>query len=933
MCGPAAIRSMKLLLVCILASLPVCVVASPSYVSNGYPYSWVSTAGHTTVTNAQFDTTVGCPGVVGDDSLTVPVNIGFTFTYGAVAYTQLRINTNGRLQFANSRCYYGTQSTGPPRTYSDPMPSANVNNTLSLYVVDLDLSQGGTITYATTGTTPNRKFIVTWNNVPQWSAAGSSYNLQVQLYESGEFYYMYGASTNVSGGVTLGPGQVGFQLSPSDYAITSAGLPANNSGLRYAKRTSAASLRITHSAFGIYCLDKAITITPIDSDGNVVTGYVGTINLTTTTGRGTWLLSTGGGVLTDSVPDDGAASYVWQASDTSITLLLRYRAGAASVTANAVDAAVSAIRDDGTQGAMTFTPDGFTVTSSVLSTPPPGTIPAFASPQTAGTNVPVYLTAYGQTPTDATCGIITTYTGAKNLKFWSSYLNPGTGTVPATVNAAVVATAEGSATAQSVAFASGRGSVTLKYKDAGSVALAMKDDTTGSPLLPTGIRGSTGAIVMRPSDLVVSAVTTPALVANPGATTATGAAFVASGAPFRAQVQARDAEGAVTPNFGLESPAEGVRLAATLILPATGRNGTANDGAIGNATTGARTAAGTFTGTTYYWDEVGIVQLRASVADGDYLGSGALTGSLSGNVGRFYPATINLTSGSTVTAACNGFTYMSQPALGAQFTLEGRNAQATRTQNYDATLLGAAAVGSFGIAAENADNGADLSSRVTGLTGAWSAGRVVVDTSALRFARLASADGPFISLRLGVQLVNPLDGLVVTGADMNPASSAACSGAAPCLAKLLGTSSTAVYYGRLALRPGTAAETDPLDVPVFAEYYDGTAYRPLTLDTCTTYVRTQASLGSFTDHLSALDTAVIAPAAATALVLGASTLATPLRLSAPGVGHEGTARVTLDVPAWLEFAWTAGAAVDPFTVILFGHYRGHDRIVYRRERH
>ena len=660
---------------------------------------------------------------------------------------------------------------------------------------------------------------------------------------------------------------------------------------------------------------------------------MGTINLTTTTGRGTWLASVGNGTLTDAVVDDGAATYTWNSGDTSATFLLRYRAGASVVTVNAVDAAVSAIQDDGSQGAITFTPDGFSVTSSALSAPPPNSIPVFLSPQTAGTNVPVHLTAYGQTPADATCGIITTYTGAKNLKFWTAYVNPATGTVNATVNGSTVATTEGASAAQTVTFTNGQASVTAKYKDVGSIALAMKDDTTGSALMPTGIRGSTGTVVMRPSDLVVSAVTTTALVANPAASTATGAGFVASGAAFRTQVQARDAEGTVTPNFGLESPAESIRLAATLALPAAGRNGTANDGAIGNATAANRTAAGTFTGTTFYWDEVGVVKLRASVADGDYLGTGALTGSLSGNVGRFYPASINLLSGSTVTAACNGFTYMDQPALSTQFTLEARNAQSTRTQNYDVTLLGPGAVGSFAITAENANNGTDLSARVTGLAGAWASGQVVVNTSSLKFGRVVTADGPFTTLQLGVQLVGPLDGLVISGADTNPASAAACSVPSPCVAKTLGTSTTSLYYGRLGLRPGTASESDALDVPVFAEYFSGGVYRPLTLDSCSTYGAAQASLSQFTDHLSALDTAVVAPVGATALVLGASPSATPLRLSAPGIGHEGTARITLDVPAWLEFPWIAGANVDPFALILFGHYRGHDRIVYRREVH
>ena len=545
--------------------------------------------------------------------------------------------------------------------------------------------------------------------------------------------------------------------------------------------------------------------------------------------------------------------------------------------------------------------------------------------------MPIYLTAYGQLPADATCGVIATYTGAKSLRFWSTYGNPTTGTVAATIDSTTIATTEGSAAAQSVTFASGKASVTMKYKDAGSISVGMKDTTTGSPLLLTGIRGTTGSFVVRPSTLVVSAVTTVASVANPAATTTTGAGFVAAGAPFRAQVQARDAEGSVTPNFGLETPAEGVRVAATLVLPATGRNGTANNGVIGNATAFTRSAAGTFTATTVYWDEVGIIKLLPSVADGSYLGSGALTGTLSGNVGRFYPASINLLAGSAVTPACGLSTYMDQPALGTAFTLEARNAQGTRTQNYDLGLLGSAAVGGVSLVAENANGGVDLAPRITGFAGSWASGRVSISNTSLLFMRDSSVDGPFDRLRLGVTLTNPQDALVIDSADMNAGSSAACSVSSPCTAALLGSAESGVFYGRMVLRPGLAAENQPLDLSLLAQYWDGAAFRTLVADSCSTYTGNQATLSNFTGNLGAADTWITAPLSHTPLASGLSLRTAPLRLSAPGMGHEGSVRVTLAVPAWLQFRWDGHTMANPFAIATFGHYRGHDRILYRRE--
>lgn len=64
-----------------------------------------------------------------DDDITQELPIGFNFTFGATTYSQLRIMSNGRLQFSNPYCYYGTQTVGPPPTYTVPYPNGNLNNT------------------------------------------------------------------------------------------------------------------------------------------------------------------------------------------------------------------------------------------------------------------------------------------------------------------------------------------------------------------------------------------------------------------------------------------------------------------------------------------------------------------------------------------------------------------------------------------------------------------------------------------------------------------------------------------------------------------------------------------------------------------------------------------------------------------------------------
>jgi uncharacterized repeat protein (TIGR01451 family) len=218
-----------------------------SYVTQTATFNFISSAGHAPIT--AWDSTLGCNDSIGDDSLSPAINLPFAFRFGATSYNQVRVLTNGRIQFNNTRCIFGTQAVGPPRTYTDPMAAANLANTIRVYGADLDVSAGGSITYGTSGTAPNRLFVVTWNNVPQWSAVGTSYNLQIQLGENGDFYFMYGVSSNVSGGTTLGPAQIGWELSTTDFVIVQNGLPANNSGWRFRPNVPTLTVTKTSRAF------------------------------------------------------------------------------------------------------------------------------------------------------------------------------------------------------------------------------------------------------------------------------------------------------------------------------------------------------------------------------------------------------------------------------------------------------------------------------------------------------------------------------------------------------------------------------------------------------------------------------------------------------------------------------------------------------------
>lgn len=698
---------------------------------------------------------------------------------------------------------------------------------------------------------------------------------------------------------------------------------------------------VVHDGYGIHCAAESVTVDVRDASNNPYPGYGQEITLNTNSGRGDWALTTGGGVLDNGAADDGIATYVWSGADTSVTFALSYRQGAPAINIDVFQSNDATIRDDDTEGLLTWTPSGFTITSSPLSNPPPGVIPPFASPQVAGADFPIYITAYGTTPTDATCGVIEGYTGGKNLKFWSTYVDPGTGTRNVTIDGGNIATSEAASAAQAVAFANGQASVTARYSDVGLISIDLKDDT-GSPSLPAGIRGGTGNFVVRPANFVLSGIQrTSDSFANPAAATATDAVFIRAGQSFTATVTALDANGVATPNFGQESTPESVALVSTLVLPAGGSN-PAVSAAIGFATF----TNGVSTGTDFSWPEVGIITLTPQIRDGDYLGAGNVTGTTTGNVGRFIPnsfsTSLNAPQFQTACAA-GGFTYLGQPfnyAIAPVTTVTALAANGATTSNYrgaffkltNASLTGRAytaatgtvdVIGAPGVASDPAI--ADLNNGTATLT--YSAG------SGLAMSRGAPV-APFDAVISLSQNIIDTDG--VTAA--NPVIHA----------NIPFDNGAAQRYGRIAFRNAVGSELLNLPLPMRAEYFISPAagFAINGSDTCTTNVT--LALGAYGGNLGAGETCILdngSPGLSAAGCpapgpVGQRFAEPPLAgdfvtiLQAPGTGNDGTVTVTTVVPAWLRFDWNTAVAGEenPSGIATFGIFKGDAKRIFQTEK-
>ena len=136
-----------------LAWVSLCFPAGAFAATYGYaqiPLAWINNAAHTDVTWGGSGQCAAWNSSPVDDDGMAPIAIGFSFTFGATNYAQVRILSNGRLQFGNNYCGYGTQSVGggppnyiPPPTYPYNYPDGNMNNTMRVYGADFCPAGGG----------------------------------------------------------------------------------------------------------------------------------------------------------------------------------------------------------------------------------------------------------------------------------------------------------------------------------------------------------------------------------------------------------------------------------------------------------------------------------------------------------------------------------------------------------------------------------------------------------------------------------------------------------------------------------------------------------------------------------------------------------------------------------------------------------------------
>lgn len=463
------------------------------------------------------------------------------------------------------------------------------------------------------------------------------------------------------------------------------------------------------------------------------------------------------------------------------------------------------------------------------------------------------------------------------------------------------------------------------YPDVGRITLHARYNIPDSTGTATGdyMSGNSNSFVVKPATFVVNNILRADDTANPANTTATDTPyFVKASTDFKATIEVHDINGNITPNYGNEITAEGVLLSPALVagLSLTNNPAIINNTIIGaefGSTGAVNDADGVASVQNLSWPEVGIITITPAVADTNYLGAGSITGTTTGNIGRFVPHHFD----TVVTDGCSAtFTYSGQPFT-VQTKAMNNLATPTETQNYHngsfskaVTLTTPSSVaGSFNttgdIAASDFTTGAYIKTDV-----------------AYTFSNKESVPDATFTVR-----ATDTDGVTSNDA-------AATEG------------TTDMRSGRAKLENVYGSELTPLTMPVKVEFYsDNTliydSSTPATIaatqaddgfilntdDSCTTYDATAGTLANYTGNLSLGETNVIGAVAESNGLLN-------ITFSAPGAGNEGSVNLLADnISGWLTFPWGIDCDGDSVNdtgacgTASFGLYRGDDRIIYWRE--
>ncbi|MCJ8168414.1 DUF6701 domain-containing protein [Atopomonas sediminilitoris] len=513
---------------------------------------------------------------------------------------------------------------------------------------------------------------------------------------------------------------------------------------------------------------------------------------------------------------------------------------------------------------------------------------------------------------------------SKAIGFWFDYSNPSTGTLALSLNGTTLGSNAASPTAVNLSFdGNAQAPLSVTYPDAGQLTLNARftESVSGQPDL---LMQGNDSFVVKPFGLYVATDTVSTCTADINCPLYPG--NVRAGDPFSLRVtpvawtgsdsDADLSDNPATPNY----QQTGLQLSSAVLAPVGGDAGAlapvSFDHALGGANNHSTTQA-----------EVGVFQITVTPPANGYLGETVPAG-ISGPVGRFIPADLQLSAAATLTNSCGTFSYQAQrinyqnePQLGVTAV----NRSGIATSNYDRPSFWRLPNPALGV---NSIIGgrAGLNTRLS-LDGTQSVAVTGADNGDAQRSYTYQGQG-LIYAKAAVPTAEDLPVAIEAELDFSAASltdlDGACYGGATCVGFKQSFAGSELRLGRASVGNAHGSELQPLSLPITLQTWQGAGVFQLeSADTCTVLNASHVSLTNYTGNLTSAATSVT--------VSGPTAGLGAVNLSAPGAGKDGSATVMLDAPDYLNFDWFGTGLVDPQGQATFGIFGGQQPIIYRRE--
>lgn len=523
----------------------------------------------------------------------------------------------------------------------------------------------------------------------------------------------------------------------------------------------------------------------------------------------------------------------------------------------------------------------------------------------------------------------------KNIDFWSDYITPDNSSrvasLPVYVNSRAAGSNSGSPLSESLYFDSnGEAQIAVRYPDAGQVQLNAR--YTGSGDDDGLVMQGSDQFVSRPAGLCVSTTT------SCSAADSSCPAFAAAGDAFQLSIQAMAWEADADTNFCDNTQAtpsydaSSVALSANLLAPAGGVNGTLSPSSYHHsaAVQGKNDLSAT-------QSEVGVFSFSATPPAylGGYLGNQVSQPSYtSAAVGRFYPHHFDasVSEAGALSAGCTGASHFLYSGDSThlfpypEIEIQAKNASGVITQNYTETgfnRLSASQVFA-GISQPTQDNQTNgVNGTRLAVTANATAGTLSVTANGVLNYQFHSLDTVRYQHSANAEVASFTPDISWSVGLVEDSDSVAFSS----VTSLTPSVSFDLRFGRIWVEEAYGSEMRDLAVPIRAEYYNGSQYVLNQDDSCTDWDTANASVTP-----SSLTELGVASGRLAGGESGQDGIVLRAPINVPGTPDTGKARVIYTAPAWLQGDYDGdGSFENPEATANFGIYRGHDRIIYRRE--